>query len=537
MKNRLFEPLIITGLFGLLLSAGGCAKRSASAQVKKNSSVLRCAIRTNLITLDPTQVGDSPTYSILKNVYGGLVELDKDNQPVPGIADRWDVSPDGKTYTFYIRKRAKFNDGHEVTAGDVKWSLERASHTELSGPDAQCFLNDIVGFEEVSHHVSEELQGVKAIDKHTLEIKIKKPSANFLSKLSLPAADILPKDRVPFNQPISNIKEMIGVGPYLVKKLNTDQEIVLSPNPYYYKGRPSLAKVKILVVKSFLSALSMYKSDKLDMIYTPAKEVSTLMNDPNLSEELHGHAGAYINWLLLNAKVYSPFADQRVRQAFAMAIDRQFIVDYLFEGKMEVTNSIIPPGVLGHRKKSNGPSYNLEKARQLLSEAGYDQASKLPPLYLPLVDRHSDRNAISESLVMQLKKAFPGMKVHLLPFVWDTYLVKLKKKELPIRLGCWVADYADPANFLSDLFVSTSKINSIQFSNHQFDQLCKKADGLNNPAERQKLYQKAEDILLQDGSVIPLFFPKEYYLVKKRVHYLQTNLMGFLPLSHVELLP
>ncbi len=537
MERRWLEPLVLTGLLGLWMSVGGCSKRSASAQAGKNSSVLRCAVRTNLVTLDPVQIQDFNTDNILKNVYGGLVELDENNQPVEGIVRQWQISSDGRTYTFYIQKRAKFNNGHEVTASDVKWSLERASHAELSGPDASGVLNDIVGFEKIAQHQSEELEGVKVIDKHTLEIKIKKPSANFLSKLSLPAAAILSKDRVPFQRPILTVKEMVGVGPYIVKKMDSDQRIVLVPNPYYYKGRPSLSKIEILVIKSFLSALSMYKSGKLDIIYVPSKEVSTLINDYKLSENLYGHSGAYIYWLLLNAKVYSPFSDQRVRQAFAMAIDRQSVVDCLFKEHMKVTQSILPAGVLGHRKNPNGIQYDILKARKLLAEAGYADASVLPPLYLPLVDRHSDRNAISENLVMQIRKAFPGIRVHLMPFVWDTYLEKLKNKELPIRLGCWAADYADPSNFLSDLFTSTSKINSIQFSNHKFDQLCIKADALSNAAEREKLYQKAEDLLLQDGSVIPLFFPKEYYLVQSKVRYLKSNLMGLLPLRDVEVLP
>lgn len=536
MENKKIKGWIGLALAGVLITAGGCGKGKVSEAGKESqASAFKYSVVSNLVTLDPAKLTDVPTFEVLKNIFGGLVELDEKNQPAPNVAEKWEISADQKTYTFHIRKNAKFNNGREVTAEDVKWSFDRASRKVFASPTAGTFFDDIVGFKEVNDGKTDTISGIKVLNKHTLQMTIKQPRTYFLAKIAYHVADILPKGDVPFDKPISSIKEMIGTAPFKVTEFHSDHLVVMEPNEHYYGHKPTVSKVEVRIVKDPLTGISMYKTGKLDIFRVPVTELTSIKNDAKYKDQLHDYPQASCFWLEMNQKVYKPFADKRVRQAFAMAINRKVIVDEVLQGNVDLAKGILPPGIPGYREKVNELPYDPVKAKQLMTQAGYADTSKLPSLQLVVPAKSSAGQAAAANIVMQLRKVFSGFNISVLSPSWDAYLEKLRHKEIGFRYAGWLADYIDPSNFLSDLFNSKSPMNHIYFSNQKFDQLCDKANGLSDLKEREKLYAEAEDILLQEGSVVPLLYPKDFWLVQKNVSGLKSNLIGFFPFNHVEM--
>ncbi len=533
MEKKKLKGWIGLAFAGVLITAGGCGKGKVSEE--KSQSVFKYSVLSNLVTLDPAKLTDAPTFEVLKNIFNGLVELNEKNEPSPALAEKWDVSSDQKTYTFHLKKNAKFNNGREVTAEDVKWSYDRASQKAFASPTAATFFDDIVGFQEVNDGKASTISGIKVLDKHTLQMTIKQPRTYFLAKIAYHVADVLPKGDVPFDKAISNIKEMIGAGPFKVTEFHSDHLVVMEPNEHYYGHKPAVAKIEVRIVKDPITAISMYKSKKLDILRVPVTDLSNIRADAEYKDQLHDFPQAGSFYLEMNRKVYKPFADKKVRQAFAMAINRKIIIDDVLQGNVYLANGILPPGVPGYREKVNELPYDPVKAKQLMAQAGYASGSKLPPLQLVVSSRSVAGKAASANIVMQLRKTFSGFNISVLSPSWDAYLEKLHRKEIGFRFAGWLADYIDPSNFLSDLFKSKSPMNYIYFSSPAFDQLCDKANGLSDMKEREKLYAQAEDILLQDGSVVPLFYPKDFWLVQDGVSGLKSNLQGFFPFNHVEL--
>ena len=206
-------------------------------------------------TLDPHLTSDTTSAGVVVEIFGGLVGFDTNLQLIPDLADSWDVSTDGLTYTFKIRENAAFHDGTKVTAGDFKWSLERAVNPDTASPTAKTYLGDIVGVEDVLEGRGSEIRGVKAVDDVTLQIQIDAPKAYFLAKLTYPTAYVVDKNNVSEGG-LNWTDNPNGTGPFRLTDYKIGERIILERNDLYHLEKAKLAKIQMNLAGG--SSMAMY---------------------------------------------------------------------------------------------------------------------------------------------------------------------------------------------------------------------------------------------------------------------------------------
>ncbi len=515
----------------------GCGKGNFSQRAtagKENTFVYPIVV--NPTTMDPQIVQDGDTIDLIQNIYEGLVEWGEDNKPAPALAETWDVKDGGTTYVFHLRKGAKFQNGREVTADDFKYTIERACNPKLASPTAADYLSDIVGVKErlALHSTTTNIPGVQAIDKYTLQIKIDKPRAYFIDKLTYPITYVVPKEAVDFDHEMSDPKQMIGAGPFKLESYLKDQIVILDAFKDYHGGAPKIDKLERPVITDPTTRLNKFKSGEIDIVPLERQDVKPLQSDAEWKDQLHFFPRPAFWYVGLNLKQYPPFANRDVRRAVAMAIDKHKIVSELLGGINDEANSIVPPGVDGWPRQAQVLPYDPAAAAKLLASAGYAGGKGMPPLTMFYRADRPDIDLVANAVATELRQNL-GMDVKLQALEWRNYLDKNNHKLLPFFHMRWAADYLDPQDFLSLMLTTTGAENKVYYSNPQFDALCNQADTTQDPDQRKKLYDQAEDIALQDAPFIPIYFQKDAELINPRVKGLRESLFGHLPHTTVTL--
>ncbi|MCZ6535288.1 MAG: ABC transporter substrate-binding protein, partial [Chloroflexi bacterium] len=229
-------------------------------------------------TLDPHLTTDATSATIIVEVFGGLVTISPDLKVVPDIAESWSVSDDGRVYTFFLREDAVFHNGKPITANDFKWSLERAADAVTESLVVDQYLGDIVGVKEKLRGAAREIEGVRVIDDHTLEITIDQPKSYFLSKLTYPTAFVLDRENVESGRRWTRTPN--GSGPFKLGEYVPGERLVLERNPNYHLGPPHLDKVELILGGG--TAMLMYENDEIDITGVGLADLDRLL-DPNNS--------------------------------------------------------------------------------------------------------------------------------------------------------------------------------------------------------------------------------------------------------------
>lgn len=511
--------------------SGGFSHRSA---LQGSQNILRATITANPPTLDPAVIQDVVATPIIQNVFEGLVQWNASNALAPRLAESWDVSNGGRTYTFHLRKGVKFHNGREMAADDVKYSLERALDPSLNSPTAANYLGDIVGAKDRLARRAPSVSGIEVVDRTTVKITIDKPRAYFLGKLTYPCAFIVAKEGAPMGKEISSAASMIGTGPFKAQAFVPEQEMSLTAFEDYWGGKPRLSGFREIVMKDSQTRLNKFLSGEMEIADITRQDAIALKKDPAHARELRFLTSPAVAYLAMNPNGYPPFADARIRRAIAMAVDRRQIVDELLGGINQPAEGILPPGIAGHREHPAGIPYDPAGGAKLLAQTGHPGGKGLPPLELVIRDQTPDSRLIGEAVASQINKNL-GWPVSVKTMEFRTLLETRNKNKLGFFFLSWYADYLDPQNFLSTLFATTSPQNHYGYSNPTVDRLCDEADTSFDPKKRIELYQKAEDIVLQDAPWIPLYFVRDAELVSPRVLGMHDNLMGHLPYTQVEL--
>lgn len=520
-------------LLATALLAAGCGSGGFSKQASKGKeNIVRIAIDTTPTTFDPAIVQDIDTGDLLLNIYEGLVGWDAENKLVPVLAESWTLDPKGTTYTFRL-KDAAFHNGRKVTADDVKFSFERALEPKRNSPTAANYLSDIVGAADVASGKAKELAGVTVLDPQTVAIRIEAPRAYFLGKLTYPCAYVLCREAILGDGEIKGRAEAVGTGPFRVAEIVPDQLVRLTAFEQYHGGRPTVDGIERPVMKDPAARLNKFRSGELDALALERGDVSGVRQDPELKNLLRFEDRPGMFYIAMNPLAEPAFKDKRVRQAIAMAIDKEWICREALSGLNTPANAYVPPGVSGHRAQTAAHPFNPAQARALLDAAGYKNRATFPTLYLSLREQGPDVRIVSEAVAGQLAKNL-GIKVELRTMEWRAFLEKRNRKELAFYHNSWYADYLDPQNFLSFLFTTGVPQNAFGYSNPTVDALCARADADTDPAERLNLYAKAEDQILQDAPWVPIYFAREALLVREGVT-IRTNLFGYLPHTNTKL--
>lgn len=519
----------------------GCGKGGFSERASEGkSNTFRYPITSEITSLDPAKVQDGDTIDALQQVFEGLVKWDENSKVVPNIAEKWDISPDGKTYTFTLNKGVKFTNGREVKAADFKYTLERETDPTFGSETAPDYMSVIQGFKEKAAKKAKELSGVKVVDDYHLAITTEKPCPYFLGLVTYPNYWVVCKEVLEEGKEITKVTQMIGTGAYKADSYKEKQLLVLAANKDYRKGAPKIDKIERPIVKDALTRLNMFKQGQLDLTRIERQDIEGLTSDAKFKDQVHYFERPALYYVGMNCKTYAPFKDRNVRRAFAMAVDAQKIVDTILSGdtaesKCPVAKSILPPSVLGFRTNTASIAFNVAEAKKLLAAAGYPDGKGLPPLTMYHRDGQTDVERVAVAIATQLRENL-GVECSPKMLPWGQYLDKHNHHQLEFFHMRWSADYLDPQNFLSLLLSTTGAENRIDYSNPQYDALCAKGDTMvGNDAERLKLYAQAEDIVLQDAPFIPIYIEKDAELISPRVHGLRESVFGHLPHTTVSL--
>jgi oligopeptide transport system substrate-binding protein len=448
-----------------------------------------------------------------KLVFSGLVSFDPKLNLTPDLAESWDVSADGLTYTFHLRENAKFHNGKPVTAPDVIYSWERAARPDLASETAQTYLGDIVGVKEIAEGKAEHASGLNAVDDHTLQVTIDAPKPYFLYKLTYPTAFIVDKENVESGE--EWYRQPNGTGPYKLTEWKSMESIVYEANPDFYLGKPSIPYVVYQLYSGVGQRL--YESGEIDMTGIGSYSADRFL-DP--SEPMHSELITGVNLCtgyITFDTTRPPFDDVNVRKAFTMAFDRQKYIDVVMSGHALPANGLYPPGLPGFNTALRGLPYDPEQARQLLEQSRYGGPEGLPPI------------VFTDSGI----GTYVGADVAAMAQMWEQNLgVTITVENLEPNFyydqiyagnhgqlfsGGWCADYPDPENFADVLFHSGSQQNNGGYSNPALDTLLEQARVEQDVNRRMAMYQQAEQMLVDDAAALWTTHSLSYELVKPYV--------------------
>jgi oligopeptide transport system substrate-binding protein len=566
-----FSPALVLGLF-LLASCGDKNKeeKGKSEGYAGGNKVLRIAEVTSPMSVFPHKLTNAVEALIACQIHEGLVRLNpKDLSVIPGLAERWEISADGKTITFYLRKGVKFPDegplkgkNQEFTTKDVKFTFELLCTDRPDNLHFQTVCKDrMVGANEFylnsKKPEGQELKGLKIIDDYTFSIDLLNSPTIFLEILANPVAAIV--NKTAYDAAKDNMN--VGLGPFcLDTKSSNKSHIALYRNVNYYgkdksgQSLPFLDSIIIDVVASSEDALNGFKAEKFDFISSvPSGQLKNLVEE-NISS-FKGNKPKFIleqrpemlsSYYVFNVNK-APFNNLKLRQAINYGIDRDRIIERVLFGQAHgpAVNGIVPPSFSFYRSTSiKGYSLDIPKAKALLKEAGYPNGEGLPEIQLYINSGNTRNNSVAVEIQKQLKNNL-GVNVTFesLPNAEKFYL-QVKGKGDMYRDG-WIADYPSPESFLSVFYGEpvtddTSHMafpNTIKYKNAEFDKYYKLGrDELNRDAACE-YFLKAEQILVNDAPLIPLWYDSNCRLITNRVKNFQSNALRYYDFTQVTIEP
>jgi ABC-type transport system substrate-binding protein len=468
-------------------------------------------------TLDPHLTTDNISGGLVNEVFGGLVTLDLDLNVVPDLAESWDISADGRVYTFHLRPDAKFHDGKPVTAQDVKWSLERVADPTTQSPVVDQYLGDIIGVKEKLASSATTISGVRVIDNLTIEITIDDAKAYFLAKLTYPTAFVLDRTNVE-GAGDQWLRRPNGTGPFRLAQYDVGEIIRLTRNEYYHLGPPNLDEVEFILAGG--SAMLMYENDEIHLTGVGLADLDRVLDpsEPLNAELLRASSSFSVSYLGMNVNE-PPFDDPKVRQALNLAIDKESISIAVLEGLRVPANTIIPPGFPSFSTDVHGYEHDPERARQLLAESTYgSDMDQFPPITLSIVGGFGAAVGLDLEVILQQWEDELGIQVNIQQTEWATFLQDLQARRYQMFQVAWGADYPDPENFLDVLFYSGSENNHGNYSEPKVDALLEQARVETDQTTRFELYNRIEQMILDDAPWVPLWNSGERYaLIKPEV--------------------
>ncbi|MFQ5861194.1 MAG: ABC transporter substrate-binding protein [Dehalococcoidia bacterium] len=466
-------------------------------------------------TLDPHLTTDATSATYIVEVFGGLVTLDLELQVAPDLAERWEVSRDGESYTFSLRRDARFHDGKRVTAEDVRWSLERVTNPSTQAPVVDTYLGDILGVKEKLEGRTPELAGVEVLDDSTLRITLETPTAVFLKKLTYPTAFVLDRENV--EGQANWTQQPNGTGPFRLAEYVVGERLVLERNEFYHLGPPNLDRVRFIL--SGGNPMLLYENDEVHIAGVGLADRERVLDPANpLSEEVHLAPPDFsIQYLGMNVN-QPPLDDVKVRQALNYAVNTEFMAAQLFEGLLVPAKGILPPGFPGYNPDVEGYTFDGERARQLLRESKYD-LEDFPRIVITVPGAFGAAVPLDLQVVLETWRRVLGLEVEIQQVEWATFLQELNRQRLQLFAVGWIADYPDPENFLDVLFHSQSSNNQTGYANPEVDRLLERARTERDEETRIQLYRQVEEMVLRDAPWIPLWHPGEtMVLLKPYVH-------------------
>ncbi len=482
-------------------------------------------------TLDWTLARSSHETYLIMNIMEGLVEVGSDLKVSPALAEKWDLSPDGKTYTFYIRNGVKWSDGKPLKASHFRDSWIRLLNPKTHSSYAS-FLFDIENAEEYHLGKIKDSSKVAVFAKSDLvfEVKLKKPVSYFIDLPSFWVTFPVRLDLIQkYGKQWTDPSKIVTLGPYLLTEWKKNRAIILKKNPHYYRASllnpKSPNKVTGWIEPDDLKSRKFFEQGKTDFLL----EVTTqdLFKKDLKAKTLQF---PYLATFYLGFNVgWGPLKDPDLRKAIALAIDREGIPATL-QGGQTLAQGWIPPGLEGHQREAT-LSGTIFDAKAALIKAGYPEGQGFPalPLY---VEKFDGAALLAELISKNLKQKLGIMTVEKITSPKD-FQRALRNGRAALFVTHWGADFPDPLNFL-ELFTSQNSANLTFWKNKEYDQYVTSARKILDQLARVSLYQAAEKLLLQkEVAILPLFYRKNTVVIGPRVESLEISPLNYLFFKNV----
>lgn len=518
---------ILLLLLGVLLVATGC-NQSSPPQNQKHVLVWPNVGITDLPQLDPALASDANSAQAVTLIFSGLVKLNQHLQVVPDAAYSWQVSPDGKTYTFYLPAQLRFADGTPVTSQDVVYSLNRSlqmtsAAVQEGGVGGLFYLGHILGASDVAAGRASAASGLKVIDDHTVQIQLDAPIAYFLADLAEPQAFLVPRALIQKYGEQKWVDHALGTGPFLLGRWTHGGRMTFLSNPYYYAGKPGLDEIDMPFVQDAHAAMLSYRAGQYDLSWGIA---AADYLQAHTQKNFHEAALLGTDALVPNTTM-EPFTHPEVRQAFAEALNVQVLAHQVMGDSVAASTTIVPPGMPGYGSSSvQGLAANAQQAAQLLQSV-YPDVKTMPTVTLTYPTNGLPQ-AEAEAMQVMWQRVL-GVTVVLAPVEPSTYQREFSAGHVQLGMANWSPEIVDPWDLLSVSLHSKASANVGGWTSTQFDQLVEQADLLfNDPTQRAALYQQAEQLALNDAAWIPLDHPKFTAFIAPYVHGLVVTPIGLM---------
>lgn len=492
-------------------------------------------------TLDVHKSSGVPEANIQRDLFEGLVAEGADGSLIPGVAESWTLSDDGRVYTFRLRKDARWSNGNAVTADDFVFALRRGVDPAV-GSSYAFILWPIDNAEAITKGQVKELErmGVEAVDAHTLKVTLKAPTPYFIGMLTHHQAyPVHRKTLEEHGDKWTRPGNLVSNGAYRLAEWVPQSHVRLERNPHYWDA----ANVRIEAVvfhptEDRSAELKRYRGGELDVTAdVPIDQIEWV--EKNLGDQFHNTAYLGTYYYALNL-TKAPFRDRPgLRNALAMAIDREVLTGKVTKGGEVPAYAWVPPGVnqyAGARVPWAGLSKaeRLARARKLYAEAGY---SKDKPLKVQILYNTSDSHKRIAIAIGGMWKQALGVRTELFNQEWKVYLTTRKAKQFEALRAGWIGDYNDANTFLELLKGDVGTMNPAGYANAEYDALMRKAEKETDLEVRAGLMQQAESILLEDMPIIPIYHYTTQHLVSPRVKGWVDNVMDVHPTRHLSLAP
>jgi len=463
------------------------------------------ALRTYWIeptSLDPTIINVGPYQILISQIFSGLVEHSPELDIVPALARSWEVSADGSQYTFHLQGNLRWSDGKPLTAADFEFAWKRTLDPTLGSLNAE-LLYDLKGAR--AYHQGQEIDpecvGVRALDERTLAVELEGPTGYFLQLLAHIATFPIPQHVVAAHgEAWTEVSKIVGNGPFQLESWAPGESMVFGRNPHYhgrFDGNLQEVALSLFAFEEKPNLLDLYASDRVD-IFTlgemiPEREIEMALKQ--YRGEVHGVTALWTTYFTFDTTC-PPFDDLRVRQAFALATDKNRLAGQSLS--IPATGGLLPPTMPGHSAGIALP-YDPEQARQLLAEAGYPGGRGFPDVktIAPMTAelrlknlRRQWRDILGVDIIWELLDA-------------DELYGDLSGRAFHLSSGGWAADYLDPDSFLR------VGVNSHQggWQNETYAGLVEGARRMSDQEARMKMYRAADKILIEEVALLPMFYP------------------------------
>jgi oligopeptide transport system substrate-binding protein len=543
MLHRL--PAFVALMVALTFATAGCGKKAAATNGKvadrsaaAGKKILHFGNGTEPQDIDPQMVSGLPEHRLMLTFFEGLVSEDPQLNTVPGVAEKWDISPDGLVYTFHLRADAKWSNGEPLTADDFVQSYKRELSPTLAA-EYVYMLWHVVGAEDYFKKKITDFgqTGFKALDARTLQLTLRQPTPFLLHALSfypwfpVPTRVIakfggLERKSTAWTRP----ENFVGNGPYVMKEWRPNQKIVAVRSPHYWdRDRVKIDEIHLYPIELAETEERMFRTGQLHITNeVPLAKIPIYQREQPDQIRMDPWSGVYFYRFNTHRK---PFDDVRVRRALAMSIDRESLVKNVTLGGERPAYHLVPPNVAGYTSR-NAFRADVAEAKRLLAEAGYPNGQGFPKVEL-LYNTLEKHRIIAEAL-QQMWRRNLGIDITLYNQEWKVYMDAQNSRNFQFSRAGWIADYIDPHVYF-DLWETGGGNNNTNWGDPEYDRLLRSALRAKSNEERYEIYQQMEKIFLDAMPVMPIFFYVKARLINPKVKGYFTTPVDNYPWKYVDL--